>query len=137
MPKYKANNYNNILKLFSEVEICKEHKFNISEYYTKCKKNLCLFCSKEKKHRKHKDKIIKYSDMILLNTEYENTYKMIDQRKNFINKIENWKNEFIKKLESLENILNKEIIIIRKMISNFNKKYLNYNYNNNFSNIHK
>ena len=48
MPKYKANNYNNILKLFSEVEICKEHNFNISEYCTKCKNNLCFFAQKKK-----------------------------------------------------------------------------------------
>ena len=139
MPKYKANNYNNILKLFSEVEICKEHKFNISEYCTICKDNICLFCSKEEKHNNHKDKIIKYSDIILSFYEYEKAYKMFEQReqfiKSFINKIENWKKEMIKKIENLENILNKEIIILRKMTSNFNKRCLNYNYINNFNNI--
>jgi len=137
MPKYKANNYNNILKLFSEAEICKEHEYNISEYCTKCKNNICLFCSNEEKHKNHKDKIIKYSDIIPSNYEYEKIYQMLDQKENFINKVENWKNEVIKKVENLENILNKEIIILRKVTSNFNKKLLNYNYINNFNNIYK
>ena len=141
MPKYKANNYNNILKLFSEVEICKEHKFNVSEYCKKCKNNICLFCSNEEKHNDHKDKIIQYRDIILSNYEYEKAYKMIDQKeefiKSFINKLENWKNEIIKKIENLKNILYQEIMILRKMTSNFNKKYLNYNYINNFNNIYK
>jgi len=139
--KYKANNYNNILKLFSEFEICKEHKFNISEYCTICKNNICLFCSKEEKHKYHKDEIIKYSDIIPSNYENEKVNKMLDEREkfitSFINKIENWKNETIKKVENLENILYKEIKILRKMTSNFNKKYLNYNYINNFNNIYE
>ena len=140
IPKYKANNYNDILKLFSEAEICKDHKFNISEYCTICKNNICLFCSNEEKHSNHKDKINKYSDIILSFHEYEKAYKLLDQReqfiKSFINKIENWKNEILKKIENFENILYKEIIIIRKMTSNFNKKCLNYNYINNFNNIY-
>ena len=140
IPKYKANNYNDILKLFSEAEICKDHKFNISEYCTICKNNICLFCSNEEKHSNHKDKINKYSDIILSFHEYEKAYKLLDQReqfiKSFINKIENWKNEILKKIENFENILYKEIIILRKMTSNFNKKCLNYNYINNFNNIY-
>jgi len=141
IPKYKANNYNNILKLYSEFEICKEHKFNISEYCTICKNNICLFCSNEEKHKNHKDKIIKFSDIILSSFEYEKANKILEQReqfiKSFINKIENWKNEIIKKVKNLENILDKEIIILRKMTSNFNKKYLNYNYINNYNNIYE
>ena len=141
MPKYKENNYNNILKFFSEFEICKEHNFNISEYCPICKTNICIFCSKEKKHNYHRDKIIKYSDIIPSNYEYKKAYQMLDQRekfiKSFINKIENWKNEIIIKIENLKNILNKEIIILRKMTSNFNKKYLNYNYIINFNNIYQ
>ena len=58
IPKYKANNYNNILKLFSEVEICNKHKFNIIEYCTKCKKNLYLFRSKEKNIESIKIKLL-------------------------------------------------------------------------------
>ena len=40
-------------------------------------------------------------------------------------KIEEWKNTIIKKIENIKYILNKEIIILKKMFSTYNKKYLN------------
>ena len=146
LPKYiydeKIKNYNNILKYFYENEKCLNHNYIISEYCEECKANICIFCFSEKQHREdHLEKITKYRDIIPSINEYNNINTLLNKREEFINslilKIENWKKQMIKKVENLKKILTNEISFLKKFILNFNRKYLNYCYINNFNNIYK
>ena len=104
-------------------------------------KNICLFCATEDKHVNHKEKIIKFSDIIPSNKDCEKIIKELINRekfiKSFILKVEKWKSIVMRKIEIFKQNLNKEVILFRKIISNFNKKYLNANYINNFKNIYQ
>ena len=145
LPKYlfdeKEKNYNNILKYFYEFEKCKEHNLDNTEYCPICKHNICIFCANEEKHIYHKDQIIKYRDIVPSNNQCEKIIQELINREKFIEsficKIEEWKKIVMKKIETLKQKLNEEIILLRKIVINYNKKFLDVNYINNFQKIYQ
>ena len=80
------------------------------------------------------------SDYIPSQSKIDSINQEIKKREEFIQRIiieiEKWKNEMIKRTEQIKKILNEEINLFKKITFNFNKKYLNYNYINNFNAIY-
>ena len=55
----------------------------------------------------------------------------------FIHKLEKWKYEILSMVEKLKNNLKNELKFMKALVSNFNKKFLNYNYITNFNYIYE
>ena len=136
----KEKNYKNIVKYIEHNEVCQKHTYCISEYCINCNKNICLFCKTEDEHIQHKDNIKIFSEIIPSRNKIVSLNQEITKKEKFnqiiILEIEKWKNEMIKKVEQIKNLLNEEISLFKKMVFNYNRKYLNYNYINNFNVIY-
>ena len=116
---------------------CKLHDYNLNHYCIDCKKNICIFCIKEDEIGNHKNHNIEnLEDFIPTSKEIKDFQKKIKQKTEFYKelkyKINVWKNKIITKTEQLIQNLENEIIILEKIIFNFNAKFMNYTYYNNF-----
>ena len=116
---------------------CKLHDYNLNHYCIDCKKNICIFCIKEDEMNTHKNHNIEnLENFIPTSEEIKDFQNKITQKskiyKELINKIKIWKNKIITKTEQLIENLENEIIILEKIIFNFNSKFMNYTYYNNF-----
>jgi hypothetical protein len=116
---------------------CKLHDNNLNHYCIDCKKNICIFCIKEDKMGIHKVHNIRNLEYLIPNPEeIDDLKERIKQKskvyKELKNKINIWKNKIIRKAEQLIENLEKEIIILDKIVLNFNNKFMNYTYYNNF-----
>ena len=119
---------------------CELHDYNLNHYCIDCKTNICPFCMKEDEMGNHKNhKIENLEDFIPTSKEIKDFQNKIKQKKEFYKelkyKINIWKNKIITKTEQLIKNLEKEIIILEKIICNFNVKFMNYTYYNNFHNL--
>jgi len=119
---------------------CKLHNYNLNHYCIDCKKNICIFCIKEDEMGKHQNHNIKnLEDFIPTSKEIKDFQKKIKQKAEFYKelkyKINAWKNKIITKTEQLIQNLEKEIIILEKLIFNFNDKFINYTYYHNFHHL--
>ena len=119
---------------------CELHDYNLNHYCIDCKKNICIFCIKEDEMGNHKNHNIKnLEDFIPTSKEIKDFQKKIKQKaecyKELKYKINVWKNKIITKTEQLIQNLEKEIIILEKIILNFNDKYMNYTHYNNFHHL--
>lgn len=132
----KEKNYKNIINNFKNKEDCPKHNYNISEYCKKCKKNICIFCGKE--HEKH-DRI-KYIDIIPSSYKLDYLEQGIKNLEGFFNNIiielDKWIKEASQTVEKIKKYLKDGILFIKRFYSNFNIKFLDYNYINNFENIY-
>ena len=116
---------------------CKFHNYNLNHYCIDCKKNICIFCIKEDEMGNHKNHNLKnLEDFIPTSKGIKNFQKKIKQKSEFYkelkNKINIWKNKIISKADQLIQNLEKEISILERIIFNFNSKFMNYTYYNNF-----
>jgi len=116
---------------------CKVHDSNMNYYCFDCKTNICIYCIKEDEMQLHQYHDIKNMDDLMPSSrEINDLQKKIKQKSEFYieikNKINIWKNKIIIKAEELIQSLEKEIIILEKIISNYNNKFMNYTYYNNF-----
>ena len=116
---------------------CKLHDYNLNHYCIDCKKNICIFCIKEDEMNVHKNHNIEnLENFIPTSEEIKDFQNKIKQKskvyKELKNKINIWKNKIITKTEQLIQNLENEIIILEKIIFNFNNKFMNYTYYNNF-----
>jgi len=119
---------------------CKLHDCNLNHYCIDCKKNICIFCIKEDEMENHKNHNIKnLEDFIPTSKEIKDFQEKIKQKSEFYKelkyKINVWKNNIITKTEQLIQNLEKEIIILEKIIFNFDYKFMNYTYYNNFHHL--
>jgi len=119
---------------------CKLHDENLNHFCVDCKKNICIFCIKEDEKGNHKNHYIEnLEDFIPTSKEIKDFQKKIKKKAEFYKvlkyKINKWKNNIITKTEQLIQNLEKEIIILEKIIFNFNGKFMNYTYYNNFHNL--
>ena len=116
---------------------CKIHDSNMNYYCLDCKANICIYCIKEDEMQLHQYHDIKnMDDLIPTSKEVNDLQKKIKEKSQIYSEIKNkiniWKNKIIIKTEELNQSLEKEIIILEKIISNFNNKFMNYTYYNNF-----
>ena len=116
---------------------CKLHNYNLNHYCFDCKKTICIFCIKEDEMGNHKNHNIEnLEDFIPTSKEIKDFQKKIKQKSEFYKelkyKINIWKNKIITKADQLIQNLEKEIKILEKIIFNFNSKFMNYTYYNNF-----
>jgi len=119
---------------------CKLHDSSLNHYCIECKKNICIFCIIEDEMGIHKNHNIKNIENFIPNpNEIDNLKKRIKQKskiyKELINKINIWKNKIITKTEQLIENLEKEMLILDKIVMNFNNKFMNYTYYINFSHL--
>ena len=145
LPKYlydeKENNYTKITKYFNSKQICEDHGHDISEYCKKCKQNICCFCNTENNHLNHENQIESYFKIIPTSYQLNNIMHELEKREKFvelfIHKLEKWKYEILSMVEKLKNNLKNELKFMKALVSNFNKKFLNYNYITNFNYIYE
>ena len=119
---------------------CKLHDYNLNHYCIDCNKNICIFCIKEDEMGNHKNHNIEnLEDFIPTSKEIKDFQKKIKQKAEFYKelkyKINVWKNNIITKTEQLIQNLEKEIIILEKIIIKFDDKFMNYTYYNNFHHL--
>jgi len=119
---------------------CKIHDYSLNHYCIDCKKYICIFCIKEDEMWNHKNHNIKnLEDFIPTSKEIIDFQKKIKQKAEFYKelkyKINSWKNKIITKIEQLIQNLEKEIIILEKIIFNFNVKFMNYTYYKNYHHL--
>ena len=131
---YKHNNFG---LMYNSIKKCNKHYMDISLYCKTCNKNLCSFCAKKNKeeneHFNHD--IVNFSDLIPRENEIKNNESKLQQKiiKNnaIINKLKNWKEEMCSLIDETIDKLNKDKLINKMLIQNFNWKYLDYiNYKN-------
>ena len=116
---------------------CKFHDSDLNQYCIDCKKHICIFCSIEDKMEIHKDHNIKNLEYLIPSPkEIDNLKQRIKQKskvyKELKNKINIWKNKIMTKTEQLIENLEKEMLILDKIVLNFNNKFMNYTYYNDF-----
>jgi len=119
---------------------CKLLDCNLNHYCIDCKKNICIFCIKEDEIGIHKNHNIENLENFIPSSEeikdFQNKIKQKSKiYKELKNKINIWKNKIITKTDQLIQNLENEIIILEKIIFNFNNKFMNYTYYNNFHNL--
>ena len=134
--KFESTKLDNV-DLNFESNKCKLHNYNLNHYCIDCKKNICIFCIKEDEMENHKNHNIEnLEDFIPTSKEIKDFQKKIKQKSEFYKelkyKINMWKNKIITKAEQLIQNLEKEILILERIIFNFNSKFMNYTYYNNF-----
>ena len=131
---YKHNNFG---LLYNSVKKCLIHDIDISLYCKTCNKNLCSFCVKKNKegneHFNHE--VINFSDLIPGENEIKNNESRLQQKiiknNSIINKLKKWKEEMCSLIDETIDKLNKDKLINKVLIQNFNWKYLDYiNYKN-------
>ena len=131
---YKHNNFG---LSYNSVKKCLLHDIDISLYCKTCNKNLCSFCVKKNKeeneHFNHE--IINFSDLIPGENEIKNNESRLQQKiiknNSIINKLKKWKEEMCSLIDETIDKLNKDKLINKVLIQNFNWKYLDYiNYKN-------
>ena len=116
---------------------CKSHDKSILYYCNECKKYLCEICFGYCKSHNHS---ITLKDKYKLSKKQINyLQKSFEEKKNYNNElcllIDIWKNELYQKLEELKRNLKDEILLIEKLISNYNKDFINLTYHKNILNL--
>ena len=120
---------------------CQKHKRELIYYCFSCKKYLCTYCLKENKdinniHNAHDHHIICLIDLIPTESDIDKLKNKINQRaekyNELINSLEEWEKKIISKIEELKNNLRYEIELMKKLLYNYNKYFLNYTYFKNF-----
>lgn len=133
----KEKHYNYIINYFRKKEDCPNHNYNISEFCKQCNKNICVFCNKD--HGGHERE--KYAEIIPTHYNYDKIKEELKNQENYLDslllKLDKWKEEMYIMIERLKILIKDEISFIKKFCSNYNEKFLNFNYINNFNNIYK
>ena len=133
--KYNINN------LLLTKKRCLIHKKDFTLYCINCKKNLCIFCAKDKIHTKENHDIKILYKIIPSENEIESINNKIKERKEankeLIKSLDEWEIKVHNKLEELKKNLLYEIELMEKMFSNYNKYFLNYTYFKNFEYFYK
>ena len=131
------NKHENFGLIYNSIKKCPKHDIDISLFCKTCQKNLCSFCIKkndeENEHNNHE--IVNFSDLIPGENEIKNNELKLKQKINknnsIINKLINWKEEMCSLIDEIIDKLNKDKLINKMIIQNFNWKYLDYiNYKN-------
>ena len=113
---------------------CPKDKNELIYYCVDCGQKICLCCLKKyEENNPHKNHTIKsiLNEMPSVNQLNKLKEKIIKKSKAFdilIKSIDDWQNEFNKKIERLKCNLKKEIRIIKKLFINFNHDYMDYVY---------
>ena len=131
---YKHNNFGLI---YNSIKKCSIHDLDVSQFCKSCKKNLCTFCLKKNddnnEHLNHE--IVNFSDLIPGEKEIKNNEEKLKQKiiknNSIIDKLIKWKEEICSLIDETIEKLNKDKLINKMIIQNFNWKYLDYiNYKN-------
>ena len=131
---YKHNNFS---LMYNFIKKCAKHDIDFSAFCKNCKKNLCSLCIKkneeENEHFNHD--IINFSDLIPGENEIKNNEiifrQKIDKNNSIVDKLKKWKEEMCSLIDETIDKLNKDKLINKILIQNFNWKYLDYiNYKN-------
>ena len=133
--KHIKNNKDTLLIKTGKCEI--HHPNELIYYCDNCKKPLCNDCKNNMEKNPHKNHIIKcIMDVMLSNSQIDSLKDKIKQKKStykkIINYINDWKNDLLKRIEKLKQNLNDEIILLEKIIYNYNPYFFNNTYHNNY-----
>ena len=116
---------------------CLIHNNDLTEYCSNCNKNICIFCTMSVEHKNHQ--IIYFHNCMPSDKEIENLKIRIKEKSHFyeklIIKINEWKKKITQKIEELKQNLRDEISLLEKIIFNFNNKFRDYTYFENFKYI--
>lgn len=129
---------NNIDNLMIIKKRCLIHKKDLVQYCFSCKKNICIYCTKENKEKNpHYEHIIEdFKDLIPSENEIDKLNHKIKKRKEryreLIQSLDEWEIKIYNKIEELKKNLMYEIELLEKMFSNFNKCFMDYTYFKNF-----
>ena len=105
----KEKNHNSLESYVENENLCSVHSTSFFAYCLKCKKNICTYC---KSHLEH-DKFI-FFDNFLKKNQLEKFTFLIDNAKNFINKLSEIQNK-------IKNFYSNQIIICDKIFNTFKK----------------
>ena len=107
---------------------CIKHMKQFSSFCKKCQKNICIDCEEE--HKNHD--IYNFDILIVLEDEFKKkikkSEKIIEGLKENIKQINNYKNEFLEKIEKLKDIYQSEINLINDFIFQYSKCLQNYTF---------
>ena len=129
---------NNIDNLMITKKRCLIHKKDLVQYCFDCRKNLCIYCTKENddKNPHYQHEIENLIDLIPPENEIHKLNYKIKKRKErymeLIQLLDEWEIKLYNKIEELKKNLMYEIELMEKMFSNFNKCFMDYTYFKNF-----
>ena len=129
---------NNIDNLMITKKRCLIHKKDLVQYCFDCRKNLCIYCTKENddKNPHYQHEIENLIDLIPPENEIDKLNYKIKKRKErymeLIQLLDEWEIKLYNKIEELKKNLMYEIDLMEKMFSNFNKCFMDYTYFKNF-----
>ena len=129
---------NNIDNLMITKKRCLVHKKDLVQYCFDCRKNLCIYCTKENedKNPHYQHEIENLNDLIPPENEIDKLNYKIKKRKErymeLIQLLDEWEIKLYNKIEELKKNLMYEIELMEKMFSNYNKCFMDYTYFKNF-----
>ena len=107
---------------------CIKHMKQFSSFCKKCQKNICIDCEEE--HKNHE--IYNFDILIALEDEFnkkiKKSEKIIERLKENIIQLNDYKKEFLEKIEKLNNIYQSEINLIKDFIFQYSKCLQNYTF---------
>ena len=136
--KFDKHIKDNIDNLMIIKKRCLIHKKDLVQYCFNCRKNLCIYCTKENNDKNPHDnhRIENLNDMIPPENEIDKLNHKIKKRKEryleLIQLLDEWEIKLYNKIEELKKNLMYEIELMEKMFSNFNKCFMDYIYFKNF-----
>ena len=130
----KENSNHKLIDIDNFDTTCFEHYNSISKYCNDCKKNICIKCQRVK-HGGHK--LIDLGEVLPLPEEIEQGKKIFEEKKekleNLKKCINDWLDEFNKKVKNLLDSIDAEIKINENILKNFKSDLMNYQMIENFN----